>query len=136
EHMVCEGIFNGYLQVFPQAPRLCEVMLPNFGIVFTIGEFQKQFRRLQGRLQGFQDHDEALKMLIQIGAVGVVTDETGSYINGTFEYTIPSRLNYGAEDRFCIHPVFLEEYRIAQNVDPKTFKPVYPHGSQIESVFD
>jgi hypothetical protein len=136
EHMVCEGIFNGYLQVFPDAPRLCEVLLPNFGVAFTIGEFQKQFRRLQGRLPDIGDHDEALKILIQIGAVGVVADETASYINGTFEYTIPSRLNYGTQDRFCIHPVFLEEYRIAQNVDRKTFKPVYPHGSQIESVLD
>jgi hypothetical protein len=135
EHMVCEGIFNGYLQVFPQAPRLCEVLLPNLGVVFTIGEFQKQFRRLQGRLPDFHGYDEVLKILIQIGVVGVATDETASYINGTFEYALPSRLNYSTGDRFCIHPVFLEEYRIAQNVDPKTFKPVYPRGSQMENVF-
>lgn len=134
EHMVSQGIFDGYKQVFPQAQRLCEVLIPNFGVVFTIGEFQKQFRRLQGRLPESESYDEALKILIQIGAVGVVTDETTSYINGIFEYTIPSRLNYGTDDRFCIHPVFLEEYRVAQNVDPKTFKPVYPHGSQVESV--
>jgi hypothetical protein len=45
-------------------------------------------------------------------------------------------LNYGTGDRFCIHPVFLQEYRITQNVDPKTFKPVYPRGSLMENVFD
>lgn len=136
EHMVCEGVFNGYLQVFPQAPKLCEVLLPNFAPVFTLGEFHKNFRRQQGKLAEFEDHDEALKLLIQIGAVGVVAGETSSYVSGTFEYAIPSKLNYGADDRFCIHPVFLEEYRVARNLDPATFKPIYPHGSHIESMLD
>ncbi len=132
EHMIVEEIFNGYRQVAPNAPVACKRLLPNLPIVFTTGEFHKVYNRNRKHLGDMIDYHDALSLLMEIGAVGVVTGESDRYFKGTFEYTIPNRLRYSGEDRFCIHPIFAQEYRVAENCDPETIRPVYPSGSEVD----
>lgn len=132
EHMIVEEIFNGYRQVAPDAPDACKRLLPNLSIVFTMGEFHKVYTRNRNHLGGMTDYHEALTLLMAIGAVGVVTGESERYVRGTFEYTVPNRLRYSGDDRFCVHPIFAQEYRVAENCDPETLCPVYPSGSEVD----
>ena len=78
------------------------------------------------------DYHDTLSHLVEIGAAGVVTGEGGRYVKGTFEYTILNSLCYGGENRFCIHPIFSQEYRSAENSDPEATRQICPSGSEVD----
>lgn len=133
EHMVCEGILNGYRQVYPDASHLCDVLLPNLPMVFEIGTFQVLYRQQKGTLnQHYDDFHEALQILVEIGALGIVTNDNENKFEASFEYAVPNRLRYGGDALFCVHPAFIQEYRVSQNNDPKEYKPIYPSGIEID----
>ena len=131
EHMIVEEIFNGYKQVYPQARALCRKLLPNLAMRFELGEFHKQFNRNRKSLEDVVDYHDALAVLMEIGAVGVVTGDNERYIEGAFGYALPNRLHHRADDRFCVHPIFVREYRVPGPAG-EAVRPIYPSGSEVE----
>ena len=130
--MIVEEIFNGYRQVHPNAPVVCKKLLPNLPIHFRVGDFHRAFNQNKKHLEEIADYHDALALLMEIGAVGVVTGESDRYIEGTFEYSVPNRLHYRGDDALCIHPIFVKEYRVAENTDSEERRSVYPFGSETD----
>jgi len=131
EHMIVEEIFNGYRQVYPQAQAVCRKLLPNLSLRFALGDFHRQFNQNRKSLEEIADYHDALAILMEIGAVGVVTGASDRYIDGAFGYALPNRLHYRAEDSFCVHPIFLREYRVEGHPEGGPLA-VYPSGSEAE----
>jgi hypothetical protein len=134
EHVLCHEIFSGFRQVMPHAEEACRGVLSELPLVFGKGNLHKIFNRKRRTLEHFEDHEEVLGNLLRIGALGVVTNQTERYTLATFDYTISDNLHYRGDDDFCVHPIFLEQYRVRLEDGKKIYRPVYPSGS--ETAFD
>jgi hypothetical protein len=131
EHILCREIFSAFQQVHPKAEKACRSLLPNLSLTFKFGDLHREFNRSRRWLEDFEDQHEALAILLGIGAIGVVSDETDRYTRGLFDYTLPDNLNYRADDTFCVHPIFVEQYRVIDQPKRQPIKPVYPAGSEV-----
>lgn len=130
EGVVSREICTAFGSTYPTAYKTCDATLPNLPYVFKTGELQKTFTRFAKRLGVFEDFDHFRRMMIEIGAIGVVTGETEYYVNGIFEYTEPHKLSVSSDDVLCLHPIFFRTFRT--NFDGN-WKPVYPYGTDPES---
>jgi hypothetical protein len=131
EHMLCKEIFSGFRQVYPNAEKACNSILPNLSITFKFGDLHRAFNRNRRGLEDFEDHHEVLSILLRIGAIGVVASENERYTEAIFDYTLPDNLHYRADDSFCVHPIFVEEYRVIDRFKDQAVRPVYPSGSEV-----
>jgi len=128
EGMIVQEIFVAFSGQYPLAKGVCEGCLPELHHKFSIGDLERVFRFKGKKLMQSDNFDDFQKMLIEIGAIGRVLDDTGKYIQGQFEYTVPYKLVTSTDDMLCIHPLFSEIY----NAKIRDRKPVYPYGSRIE----
>lgn len=131
EHILCHEIFSAFQQVHPKAQNACEGLLPNLPLTFRFGDLHREFNRNRRVLDAFEDHHEAIAILLGVGAIGVVSDETDRYTRAIFSYTLSDNLNYRADDIFCVHPIFVERHRVINHVKQEPIKPVYPAGSEV-----
>jgi energy-coupling factor transporter ATP-binding protein EcfA2 len=96
--------------------------------VFDWSDFDAVAGRLSKRFN--TDRTEMMSKLSEIGAIGRVVDTTDHrYVDGVFEYMLPSRLIFSERDRFCIHPLFTREFNANSNYDGA--KAVYTYWSGI-----
>ncbi|MEE9338272.1 MAG: hypothetical protein V3U87_09345 [Methylococcaceae bacterium] len=127
QYILVNEIFSAYYSIHPYAKAVCENCLPELGSVFTIGDLQRTFRRHGKKVFASDDFFEFKNMLIEIGAVGVVINESSKYAEGRFQYTSLNRLVTSTDDLLCLHPLFTETFR-AKDSDSKS---VYPYGAQV-----
>lgn len=121
---ICQAYRGGRrYNPFEVAPSV----LRNLRNVFERDEFDDVAGR-EG-IRGIMGRTELLGYLSEIGAIGRVVDDTEKYVEGVFEYMVPSRLVYADRDRFCIHPVFSEICHV--DVEFEGAKPVYTYWSGI-----
>ncbi len=128
EEVIVQEIFVAYRPVYPYAQSVCEKCIPEISNEFSIGDLERVFRRHGKAAMGSDDIDDFKRMLIEIGCIGRVIEETERYIQGEFEYTIPHKLITGTDDMLCIHPLFAGVF----SAKIRKRKPVYPFGSQVE----
>lgn len=128
-HLIVEEIFTSHRQVFPDGVAAAKELLRALPPRFDVGTFHAAFNRYGKRLTRLSDYHDALHMLIQIGAIGVVTGENERYVKGLFEYTEPHNLSWRGDDELCVHPVFIESLRVMENAPCTARKPIYPTGS-------
>jgi hypothetical protein len=69
------------------------------------------------------------KMLLEIGAIGKCVDRTDRYIEGEFQYTLPSKLSISVEEELCVHPMFMRVFSGSRG--RQSGPVVLPRGSQI-----
>lgn len=127
ERLLVYEIFRAYKPVHPQAEDVCERCLPDLNVRFTQGDLLKVFNRHGKAAMGTDDYYDFRRLLIEIGAVGRITEETDLYIKGLYEYTIPHKLVPGPDDDLCIHPLFSRIF----SAKPYHNKPVYPYGTDV-----
>lgn len=130
EHLTCSGVFNGYKMIFPNAEAVCEAMLPELGLFFEYGDFERVFRQAQRALPYFETPNECLKLLTEIGAIGVIEGEDGQYYRAEFSYNLPQDLATKHSDTLCVHPAFSGRYRC--RIDGQAYHPIFPKGSEAE----
>lgn len=128
EETIVQEIFVAYRSVHPHAQAVCEQCIPELFMKFSLGDLERTFRQHGKRAMETDDFFEFKRMLIEIGAVGRVLDDTDRYVRAEFEYTVPHKLVTGTDDMLCFHPLFAEVFsaKIREN------KPVYPYGSRVE----
>ena len=140
EYEIVGDVLASFSGVHPGARLCCERALPNLGNVLVEGELHRVYNQNGIRKDTGLDFRDFVRTLLEIGCLGRVVDtkSTSRYIVGEFEYTRAGSLHIGADEPFCIHPVFAEAFdgrhatgRRAQLPDDerRTVKPVYPFGS-------
>ncbi len=142
EERIKSDILSAYARVHPEAGHICERMIPNLPLVFTSGEAHRQYVQTGVRkaTHGLE-FSEALRSLVEVGAVGRVIDNSQSrYVIGEFEYTRPGQLSLGADERLCLHPIFAETYSSPQSsrraAKGAAIRPIYPYGADPETTND
>jgi len=128
EGTIVQEIFIAFDSQYPNARKVCEACIPELHHKFSLGDLQIVFRTHGKKAMGTDDFDDFKSMLIEIGAIGRVMDDSGRYIQAEFEYTVPNKLVTSTDDLLCFHPLFAEIF----NAKIRDRKPVYPYGSRIE----
>lgn len=130
EALICRGIFGGYKTVHPLADAICETLLPQMGLTFWMGDFERAHRQALGKLPAVENDRDTLRQLTEIGAVGVVVGQGTDYLNGEFSYNLPLDLALKDTDRFCLHPAFSGAFR--SRIDKDGYRPILPRGSELD----
>lgn len=133
EEELCGEVFSAYSLIYPAARKACERCIPELPFRFKQGKLHEVFNRHGKRAVGDDDYQDFKRMLIEIGALGRVFDETDLYVNGLFEYTVPHRLVTSTEDELCFHPVFLKVFSARKPARGETRRTVYPYGTDLDS---
>jgi len=128
EHNVVAEIFTAYRAVHPNAEAVCRRCIPELNHVFSVGDFERVFRRHGVKVLGSDEFEDFRRTLVEIGAIGKLMDETDSYYQGQFEYTVPSELVFSTDDLYCVHPLFSHIFSVKKREN----KPVYPYGTNAD----
>jgi hypothetical protein len=140
ETEVVNDILAAYRQVHPMARVCCERVLPNVGMMFGDSELHRSFNHGGVRAATNLDYRDMVRCLVEIGCLGRVTESDSGvrYIGGEFEYTRPGSLFIGADESYCLHPLFAEVFNCAQSAGRRKqmtasqrseVRPVYPTGT-------
>lgn len=128
ESTLVQEVFRAYRSQYPLANTVCEECIPELQHKFSIGDLERVFRSHGKSAMQTDDFHEFKRLLVEIGAVGRVLDDSGTYIQAEFEYTVPNKLVSSTDDFLCFHPIFSQVF----NAKTREKKPVYPYGSRIE----
>ncbi len=136
EERIKNDILSAYDRVHPFAGEVCAKMIPNLPLVFSTDEARQQYVHTGVKKATGHEFPEAVRALVEVGAVGRVIDGSQSrYVVGEFEYTRPGQLSLGAGERLCLHPLFAETYsspecstRVLGSARSR-IRPIYPYGA-------
>jgi hypothetical protein len=140
EQEIVRDVLASFAPVHPYGRLCCERALPNLGNVVAEGELHRAYNQTGIRKETGLEFRQFVRCLIEIGCLGRVIDakSTSRYVVGEFEYTRAGSLHVGADEQFCIHPVFAEAFdglhatgrRARFPMDERrSIRPVYPVGS-------
>ena len=127
-----ESFLNTIVMMFekqyPQLDLILQKVLPRLSRVIRYGRLQVLWREEAKDIMsqmGFRDFLDFQRMMLSIGALGVVDDasETELYISGRFEFNTEHRIFASDKDLFCVHPIFSRIYG-CQNDEDKHSKPI------------
>ena len=127
ENTICREVFNAYRSTFPNAEEICKRCMPFLPSRFRDGELHSVYNRHGKAVPYASDYEEFRDILVAIGAVGKVVDETGIYVKGEFIYNTDSNLSFTGNELLCVHPVFSRVFNQGVNADTSAPKVVYPH---------
>ena len=111
-------VFGSHRYLYPMAEDMCYRALPMTNNIFEYGDLQRIYNHSSARKYGFEDANDFLKMLIDIGAIGKVVDKKPNYNIAQFQYNLNRQLSVHSKDKLCIHPMYRSMY------------PGQDHGSQ------
>ena len=131
EELLVTEIFTAYGSVHPSARDACRRLIPELPIAFSEGYLHQRYNRTGIRKNTGLAYPELKEMLVEIGCLGRVIDRTDRYVEGEFDYTLPTPLFPSAEDDLCLHPLFANVFHARRAPGPgeKRMLPVYPYGS-------
>jgi hypothetical protein len=132
EKHVTGEIFAAFRYVYPNAEEVCRRTIPELPYIFPYNQLHKVFNRHTKKAMAGGDLEDFIKMLIEMGCIGRVINETDRYFIGEFEYTRPARLVISTSDTLCLHPVFCRIYSAKKPGNDG--KVIYPYGSDIEGL--
>ena len=131
EELLVAEIFTAYGSVHPRARDACRRLIPELPTAFSEGYLHQRFNRTGIRKNVGLEYPELKEMLVEIGCLGRVIDRTDRYVEGEFDYTLPTPLFPSAEDELCLHPLFANVFHARRTPGPGEDRilPVYPYGS-------
>lgn len=135
ENTLCQEIFSAYRSTYPGAEAACKRCLPQLPFRFRNGDLHSVYNRHGKTADFISDYEDLRRTLIGIGALGRVVRETGTYVEGEFNYSFDEELNLRGEDPLCIHPLFSRVFNQAAGVSEAPKKVVYAHDAKLPAQF-
>lgn len=128
--LIAAEIFGAYRHVFPAAEKVSKVMFSGFPVAFSYEELENRWRK-RGRPVALASAPDVefppfCELMLRMGVIGIVTDETSQYLEATFSYDSAAPTNVGDGSSLCLHPIFRRHFN-ASAVEPD--KAVMPRGS-------
>ncbi|MEM8922491.1 MAG: hypothetical protein AAGD35_03245 [Actinomycetota bacterium] len=154
EEQIVTEICKAYELVHPVANDVCRAVIKNLPRRFSDSELHRTFnqvgkgalKRAHQRLEQRQlaapvrrygtygspgpdmDYHDFKAMLIEIGCLGRLREQTERYDVADFDYTVSVRLSLGDDDIICVHPLFSGVYQSRTQPD-QDHRVVYPYGT-------
>lgn len=129
---MAKTVCNAYKYQHPHAYKMIRETLSRVGRkeTYNLTDIEKVFSRHIKRrgFVGGTDMEEAeyIRMLSEVGCIGVVTSKTEKYIKGSFEFNSRSEIEFDSSSEIVFHPLFRGawEERCVDN----PFRVVMPYG--------
>jgi serine/threonine protein kinase/DNA-binding SARP family transcriptional activator len=131
EELLVTEIFTAYSAVHPAAREVCRRVIPELPVAFSDGQLHRTFNRAGIRKATGLAYFDFKEMLLEIGCLGRVLGSTDRYVEGEFDYTLPTPLYPGTDDQLCLHPLFSEVFQARREPAETEESPalVYPYGA-------
>lgn len=128
--LICAEIFAAYNAQWPYAELICSEIIPELPVLFSFKDLQdlvnstqiaerfqsKPFTNNELKSVANFDPKSVKKMLVEIGAIGRVSDRQHlfdnrtHYVHGDFDYSQPNSLRIHQDFEMCVHPIFSLTY--------------------------
>jgi hypothetical protein len=135
EDEIVREIVNAHVGAHPRVREVCEALVSRLPLVFPMSSLRQQFHRTGlKKVSALANEpeltfEEARRILLEIGALGRVIEETSSYYRAEFEYHRTHKLIPTDDETMCWHPLFAEVFDSpSRNGRDSSTKPVYPLG--------
>ena len=128
ELVIAAEILSAFKHVYPFAQKAGKAAFGNFPTVFTFNELEDKWRKSVRALFLYKpdfNMPDFAEMLIRMGIIGLVEEETERYFEATFGYSLLTPFNIGDGHSLCLHPIFSKYFKAAPN---GWGKPVLPMG--------
>lgn len=131
---LADGVCAAYKYQYPKAWAICRDMVSRLPDRFGHADIESLYRRyIKARpLEKSSVSELSIsRMLIEIGCIGVIVEDTNQYTNCQFEYNSRPEIipPYQGDEIFCVHPMFRGPLS-----RPSSPKAVYPVGCDPYSV--
>lgn len=130
EDKIRSEIFSAFKNVYPQCHDIYSRCIPELPRKFNYGQLQQVHTRFGKKEAGSSDFHDFKTMLMRIGCVGRVFQETERYVEGIFDYSRQNQLLISSNDEMCIHPIF--SCKVTNKNVINYPKAIYPYGSNID----
>ena len=132
EGVVAGEVFKAYDHKYALAEKIGRLIFVNLTSIFTYDELEDMWRKKGRAFMVKQDPSfemiDFTEMLVRMGIVGAVIDETERYVVGRFSYHRLTPFNIGGEHVLCLHPLFSQCFGSKPN---RKSKAILPHGAEI-----
>jgi len=127
-------VCNAYKGVYPEAENIVKAAVNELPLVFSDGDLHRIYNSHAKKFlpDPLQDFHFFKRMMIEIGCIGAVIQETDRYVIGVFEYTEGEELSVSSKTKLCLHPLFCGGEK-THNLNGIS-KVIYPYGSDPEGL--
>jgi hypothetical protein len=133
EPIVAGEIFGAFKRVYPFAEEIGRAVFGNLPTVLSYDQLEDQWRkRARHQMLKINADFEMVNfcdMLVRMGILGLVKEETEFYYNAKFGYGLLAPFNIGQGNELCLHPIFSKCFNASGNLKRK---PISPQGVTID----
>jgi hypothetical protein len=134
EPIIAGEIFGAFKHVYPFAEEIGRAVFGNLPTILSYDKLDTHWRQRGRHLMLKYNTDFEMvhfcEMLIRMGILGLVKEETELYFNAKFGYGSLMPFNIGLGNELCLHPIFSKCFNASAN---EKRKPIAPQGATIES---
>ena len=127
EVKIAGEIFGAFRNVYPYAEIIGRAVFGNFSTIFDFDELEVRWRRYakhhMSQISSIFEMVHFAEMLIRMGIIGIVEEETDLYFVGRFNYDALTPFNVGSGSKLCLHPIFSKHFNAALNNAGKAILP-------------
>jgi hypothetical protein len=133
EPIIAGEVIQGFKYIYPYAESLAKTLFGSFPTVFSYDQLEDKWRKAGRPFMRKREADFELvnltEMLLRMGVIGIVQNETERYIETEFAYHKLMPPAVGDKLSFAIHPIFSRYLSCSPNAQRKA---VLPQGATLD----
>lgn len=133
---LAKAVCNAFKYQYNDSFRVSVEFVKRLPHMFSLVELERVYQKyIKKRFSSESGYDEIQisRMLLEVGCIGIVMQETDRYLKAKFEYNSQSELAMSHGQRLCVHPMFRGV--LGGGMLEPGEKPVYPIGVDPADVF-
>ncbi len=130
EANICPEIFSAHRFRFPDAEEVTRELIPKLPFQFDDGDLAVACRELALAPR----YHEIRSMLTEIGVLGQLLKVGPVYRHAEFAYTVEGQFQVSPEQPYCLHPLFVRQFKSRDLAGGSPPMPVLPTQTSLDLV--
>jgi len=119
EGLLCGEVFSAHRYRHPLAEDVATALLPALPFRFSEDHGHRAWNQCAMRHEAQLNWVQVRGMLTDLGIMGRYVRETEQYVEAEFVYTAPGRMTLSPNEEYCLHPLFVREFRSSSLPSPR-----------------
>ncbi len=128
EANICPEIFSAHRFRFPDAEQVARELIPKLPFQFDDGDLHVACRELALAPR----YHEIRSMLTEIGVLGQLLSVGPIYRHAEFSYTVEGQFQVSPDRPYCIHPLFVRQFKSRDLAGGSRPMPVLPTEASLD----